>query len=455
MKWTFSWLYVWALIAFAGAMSISSPASAKGTTLDIQVMDVSGTVTSATVVEALDTTGKVMTCELLKLAPGSDSGSFKCDTTGGVPPFLLMEQPPISSPPLYGISETGIGTANINAITGIGTEQTFLALGTSAALQWSSTSPIAITAPMLGSSLGLLDRTFEQPMVAYKFTPQVALTYNYYENKPTPGLINLLKQSALIGIGGTATETAQIALPGSIDFSASITPLPSASGSSSRWTVQASTGISYFSAFGIYPIASNAPAVYTAVGEYYTNFLGLLKHEKSKLDAGNLDIYSPAYFSDGNDALIQSYLDATRLRQLKVSQFSVGTIASLQNGVPDPSSSLIRLNVLRFSTDHGVPCTDECCVSLACTTEGCLDYGNQQIASLGLRYISKSDSSGGSPTILQYLNADGFRANRNALGSHNWRLIGNLSQPDDDSVHTDARYQREAVTQSARLHVAV
>jgi len=376
--------------------------------LGVDVADTSGTLTSETVVQLLDTTGKGGICDLVKLVPGSDSGSYKCTTTGLVPPLLLMMQPSNSNPPLYGVSETGLGTANINPITDFGIEELYLGLGTSASLQWSSVSPLPITPPIFGSSLGLLDRTFAQPMVAYKFSPQVALTYDYYETKPTKGFLQMLQQFTFDGIGGTSTDTAQITLPGSVNFSASITPLPSVSGSSSHWTVQASTGKSYFYEFASYPIVSDAPSIYSAVGGYYTNFFNILKHEGAKLDAPNLlSIYSPSYFNDGNNASIQSELDATRLRQLKISQFSVGTIASLRDGVPDPGSSIIDVDVTRFATDHGVLCTDECCVSLLCTSEGCLDNGNQRIARLALGFVDSTVSSGGSPTNFTYLNATG------------------------------------------------
>jgi hypothetical protein len=402
MKPTVGRLLVTALIAFAaGSLSISSPAAAKGQSLTVEVIDPSQAITNSTV-QFVDTTGASGTCNLFKLRLGG--GDFKCDTTNRVPPLLLLDQI-AGAGGLYSISETGIGTAIIDPITNIGIQEIYLGLGTSADLQWASTSPLPLTPPMLGSSVGLLDRTFAKPMVAYNFPVQTALTYDFYTTKPTSSFVRLMEH---FDFTLATNANVQITLPGSIDYSATITPLPSVFGSSSRWSVEASTGTSYFSAFAIYPNASNASSVYTGVGEYYTGLFGILKHEGSKLNANNLSsIYSPSYFNDGNNSLVQSELDATRLRQLKVSQYSVGTIASLQNDVPTSGSSLIRANVLRISTDHGVPCTDECCVSLVCSSGVCLDYGDQRIARIGLDWVSATESSGGSPSNSFYLNATG------------------------------------------------
>jgi hypothetical protein len=245
-------------------------------------------------------------------------------------------------------------------------------------------------------------------MIAYKFSPQIALTYNYYETKPTKGFFTMLQQFNFDGIGGTSTDTAQITLPGSVDFSASITPLPAVGGTSSHWTVQASTGTSYYYTFATYPIVSDAPTIYSGVGSYYKNLLGILNHEGAKLDAPNLaSIYSPSFFNDGNNASIQSELDATRWRKLKISQYSLGTIASLRDNEPTGGSSLVKVNVTRFATDNGVPCTDECCVSLVCTSGGCLDYGDQLVARLKVEFVDRTASSGGSPISSTYLNAIG------------------------------------------------
>src|SRR5271170_261787 len=72
MKSISGWLWVWALIVFCGSMSSSDPAAAKGVTLGVDVADTSGTLTSETVVQLLDTTGKGGICDLVKLVPGSD-----------------------------------------------------------------------------------------------------------------------------------------------------------------------------------------------------------------------------------------------------------------------------------------------------------------------------------------------------------------------------------------------
>jgi hypothetical protein len=237
---------------------------------------------------------------------------------------------------------------------------------------------------------------------------QAALTYNYYATKPNSSFLKLLEESKFDGIGGTSTETGTISLPGGIDFSVSITPLPTVAGSSSHWTVQAPTGTSYYSAFATYPIASNAPGIYSGVGAYYTNLFGILKHEGAKLDASDLNsIYSPSYFNDGNNSSVQSEFDATQWRQLKISQFSIGTIQSLQNDTPVTGSTVISAEVERFATDQGVQCTDECCVSLVCNSEGvCLDYGNQRIARLDLRFYYEVVEF--APTNYTYLDATGF-----------------------------------------------
>jgi hypothetical protein len=353
---------------------------------------------SGTSVQFLDSKGKAGTCSFLKL------GTFNCITTGAASSSLLLV-----GGTQFGYAESLTGTANINGFTNFGVNQIYQAWSTSPAAQWSSPTPLQITQPMLNSANGLMDRTFLQPLTDYKITP--ALTYNYFTAKYnfTSGLGKLLPQLTYLG-ADTAAETIQTTLPGGINFSATATAITPTFGSVSRWTVQAGDASTYQSAYAIYPASSDAPAVMLGVNQFLKHFLATLHHEGALLDSTNLNIYSPSFFENGNDATTQSYLEATRLRKITVKGFSIGSIASFKENVPTSGTDLIGINVIRSSLNHGVPCIDDCCITFVCGSDGsnCLEYGNQRIGSFMLRSYQESDYSGPTPIISSILTAGGI-----------------------------------------------
>jgi hypothetical protein len=244
----------------------------------------------STGVQFLDSTGAVGDCRSRK------DGKFVCDTNGAVPPLLLR------GGSLFGYSPFQTGKAAINGISDLGLTQIYQSWNTSPSEQWvPSTPPIQIPQAVLYSSNALLDRTFLQPLIAYKI--KSPLTYDFFSNKYKfkAGLGKLLDSLSYSGIG-TATEGVDTTLPGGISFDATMSAMPTIQGTLSRWTVQASGGISYQSAYAKFPESPDLPLVFKGVQNFYGGFLDVLKHEKSLLDASNLNIYSPLFFSNGNDA---------------------------------------------------------------------------------------------------------------------------------------------------------
>jgi hypothetical protein len=348
-------------------------------------------------VQFLDAGGTLGDCSSRK------AGTFTCDTTGATAPLLLK------GGTLYGYSTSLTGNAAINGITDLGVNQIFQAWNTSPNEQWvPSTPPIQIPQPVLYSGNALLDRTFLQPLIDYKI--KSPLTYDFFSSKYKfkSGLGKLLDNLSYSGIG-TATEGVDTTLPGGISFGATMSAMSSVQGTLSRWTVQASGGISYQSAYAKFPVSPDAPAVFKGVQNFYNGFLGILKHEKSLLDASNLTIYSSLFFNNGNDATTQSWIDATRLRDIKVKYFALGPIASFRENQPSLGNDLIGIDVFRYSMDHGIPCLDLCCEYFACGSDGsnCLLYGNQRIGSFRLSAALIAQLNGSSPSISSVLNTEG------------------------------------------------
>lgn len=301
------------------------------------------------------------------------------------------------------------GLANVNGLTDYAINNIYQAWNTSPSAQWSpGMPPLVITPAVLNSASVLLDVQFQQPMLAFQV--KSPLTFDFFGSKfnSKSGLGKLLPQLSYTGVG-TANEIIQMTLPGEAGFTASGTAVPSHLGTVGSWTVQAPRGTTYQSAYAMYPSSPDAPAVYQGVNNFLKNFMATLKHEGKLLDADNLNIYAPGFFNNGNNAMTQSWLDATRLRMIKVKGFSTGPIASFEEDVPSSGFDRIGINILRSTINHGVPCLDECCEYFVCGSDGsnCLEYGNQRIASFALRAFAQSIVSGSGPTTSTLLSPGG------------------------------------------------
>jgi hypothetical protein len=394
------WRFCLAVILTFGAASIWTPGSAIAGHLTVDVAQVDGTAAiSSAQVEYLDLGGKLGDCVFKKL------GKFLCDTKGAMAPLLLK------GGTLYGYSETLTGFANVNGLTDFGVNQIYQSWSTSPGLQWASPTPLRITTPMLNSANGLMDKTFLLPLTDFKIKP--TLTYNFFSTKYnfTSGLGKLLPLLNYNG-AGTATEAIGAALPGGVTFSAMAKANIVTRGTITNWTVSNGSGATtYQSAYGMYPAAPEAPAVYLGISKFLKRELATLHHEGALLDSFNLArFYSSSFLENGDEQT--NYLDkqATWLRKVSVKSLSISSIASFRQDQPTTGSDLIAANILRVSLNHGVPCVDDCCITFECGSDGsnCLEYGNQRIGSFMLRLSSESDYSSPTPTLSDILSAGGI-----------------------------------------------
>ncbi len=202
-------------------------------------------------------------------------------------------------------------------------------------------------------------------------------------------------------------------MPGGITFSDSATAIPSVMGTISRWSVQATGGTTYQSAYAMYPASPDAPAVTLGINKFLSRYLATLHHEGSLLDSINLvKFYVPytSFLDNGNSLGDHLALEVTRLRTITVKGFSIRSIASFHENEPSTGFDLIGVNVIRSSLNHGVPRIDDCYITFECGSDGsnCLEYGNQRIASFMLRSYEESDYTGPTPTLSSILSAGGL-----------------------------------------------
>lgn len=380
------------------AMTAYEPASAMGGNLTVQAELPNGALApSNTPAAILDATGALGSC------PSKKPGLFSCDTSNKKAPFLVM----VGS--LFSWAPNPTGLNNVNLLTDNRINTIYQSWNTNALAQWSpGTPPLIIPQALLSSTNTQLNIEWQQVFLADGI--KSPLTFDLWGSKfnSKAGLGKLLKELSSTG-GGTAQQTIQTTF-GNTSFSATTTAFPMISGTLDAWTTEAPRGTTYRSSYAMNPQSPDLALVFSGVQNAQKTEMGILKHERSLLDAPNLlPIFSQDYFQNGKDVTTETDIAATRLRTLVVKALTTGVIASFKKDFPSSGLDLIGFGIFKNAINHGVPCLDYCCEDYVCGPDlsNCVLYGNQKIGSAVLRNISELDIDGSGRTPFNYLKSGG------------------------------------------------
>jgi len=414
MKSTHESLWI-AAVAIASVL-IATPVFASGKTQQvvIEARLVDGTRAPSSISVAFhDATGAEGTCEF------KGAGTFVCPAIDKIPPFLFRSYDGVQPLFSYAVFVTPGVLVPLNSLTDLDTDQAFqAAFNKSAADEWSLSAPDVLTLPGLASVVAATDRMLLKPTIDYNLSTSAALEFNTFGAKYPSGINNLLSGLSFDGIG-QPTETISATLPSGSIFSGSVTALPTIGASTFSWYVQGPSGAKTSQyAFAYYPTQSDAPTVYAASGTLFGDFGNILSKAKNNLIDTNIVpfLYAgngptlPSYLNNGDDASIQSEIDATRLRNIRFNGYVLGPIAKFDQNYLGPGLDRIVINALRLSTIKGVPCIDDCCYPIIYDPSAARAYffGNQLNGGFFQNFVSETDYSSSGINSSRYLKAGGL-----------------------------------------------
>jgi hypothetical protein len=354
-----------AVLVIAAALLLSAlPADAGPSLIGVATTE-TGQPLTAHSIEILDFSGH--TTEIILTKPGV----YKADTTNLPKPLL------IKGGNLFSYSVDGVGVANINGFTDLVVNQIYETQGTSAALQFASLTPLAITPVQLQVTSSLVKDSLQQPFLDFKIKPSLDFfTPKFGFNS---GFGKLLDHSTFSGIS-TATESVQLNLTSGANWNASFHAM--SGGAWTQWMTTAGGATSGSLDYTKVPTTANAGRDYGNVGNFLkTQWFPTFKHEGKLLDSTNvLPLLDTNYLSNGFDRNTQASRYATDFRTLKFSPtFDLGVIRSYRIGFPDLSHNLIGVDYTFSKTQFGVKLPDRISEIFKCDSTGCIPYGNQQM----------------------------------------------------------------------------
>jgi len=368
-----------------GLLAHTALASSSSTLTGTATTETGDALPAGSVVQILDSAGTV------KTVTTSKAGTYSIVTNSLLPPILIQ------AGNLFGYSEAGAGTANIDPMSDLIVNQIFQALGTTPTAQFSATPPMTLTTAQIASAAALMNLSLQQPLNNFK----VKSGFDFLTTKFTKNSAfgKFLTHSTFGGFG-TATDTVE-SIFGAVNYNATFWSLPSPAGTWVNWTAQASGNTSQSSYYAYYPDEVSAQIAYNGVGTFFQGYRSALKFEGKLLDAINLvPFYSSAFLNDGRPVDIETGFQATFLRTVKVSSFTPGAITSFQSGVPDVSHNVIGLDYYIAKTDQGLKVSDLKSAYFVCDLTGsCLFYGNQLNASVDLKTTWELDSFSATPVL--------------------------------------------------------
>jgi hypothetical protein len=355
-----------AVLVIAAALLLSAlPADAGPSELVGVATTETGQPLTAHSIEIVDFSGH--TTDIILNKPGV----YKADTTNLPKPLLLK------GGNLFSYSVDGVGVANIDGFTDLVVNQIYETQGTSAALQFASLTPLAITPVQLQVTSSLVRNSLQQPFSDFNIKANVDFfTPKFGFNS---GFGKLLDHSTFSGIG-TAIESVQLNLRSGANWNASFHAM-----SGGTWTQWMTTGGGATSGSFDYtkvPTATTTNRDYINVGTFLkTQWFPTFKHEGKLLDSTNvLPLLDTNYLNSGFDRNTQASRYATDFRTLKFSPtFDLGVIRSYKINFPDSNHNLIGVNYTFTKTEFGVKLPERSSEIFKCDSTSCIPYGNQQL----------------------------------------------------------------------------
>jgi hypothetical protein len=370
-----------------GLLAHTALASSSSTLTGTATTETGAALPSGSSVQILDSAGTA------RSVITSKAGTYSIVTNSLLPPILIQ------AGNLFGYSEAGAGTANIDPMSDLIVNQIFQALGTTPTAQFSATPPMTLTTAQIASATALMNLSLQQPLNNFK----VKSGFDFFTTKFTVSSAfgKFLTHSTFGGFG-TATETLDSTF-GSVSYGATFWASTSPVGTWVNWTAQASGNTSQSSYYAYYPDEISAQLAYNGVGTFFKGYRSALKFEGKLLDAINLAPFydDGSFLNDGKTVDIETGFQATFLRTVKVSSFTLGAITSFQSGVPDVSHNVIGVDYYIAKTDQGLKVNDLKNAYFVCDTIGssCLFYGNQLSAGVDLKTTWELDSFSATPVL--------------------------------------------------------